>query len=100
MDSIYYGKNNNDHILKYLSEFDTSTDEKDDLYCGPRAFSEPETSALADLIRRKQTNMKFFFSFQGFGQMFIIPYSDKLKHLENYNEMVSFVRNIIDNSKF
>lgn len=61
----------------------------DDSYCGPGPFSEPETRALADLVLRKHSDLKFYFSFQGYGQKIIIPYSDKSNHLENYNEMVS-----------
>ncbi|KAM3960499.1 zinc carboxypeptidase [Aphomia sociella] len=60
----------------------------DEQYCGSSPFSEPETNALADFITNKKENLKFYFSIHAYGQKIVIPYSDRVKHVDDYNEMM------------
>ncbi|KAH9643012.1 hypothetical protein HF086_013573 [Spodoptera exigua] len=80
-----------------FGKFDTSEDPKDENYCGPRPFSEPESRLLADFITERKQNLRFYFSFHAYGQKFIIPFSDRINHIDNYNEMENFGKQAILN---
>ncbi|XP_061721872.1 uncharacterized protein LOC133528500 [Cydia pomonella] len=67
----------------------TLTDKKDDIYCGPKAFSEPETQHMRKFMQSISKNLliSHYISFHAYGQLFILPYAYTKKHLENFNEM-------------
>ncbi|KAG6454735.1 hypothetical protein O3G_MSEX008838 [Manduca sexta] len=72
-----------------------SSDPNDDHYCGPTSFSEPETKALTEFITMKGDNLKFYFSFHAYGQKIIIPFSDRINHVDNYREMENYGKQAI-----
>ncbi|XP_022817990.1 carboxypeptidase B-like, partial [Spodoptera litura] len=78
-----------------FGKYGASTDPKADNYCGPRPFSEPEARVLADFITEKKQNLRFYFSFHAYGQKLIIPYADRINHLDNYGEMENFGKQAI-----
>ena len=60
-----------------------------DIYHGPSAFSEPETKALSDFIKARQSKILAYFDVHCYSQMWLIPYADKKNHYaENYDELV------------
>ncbi|CAH2241664.1 jg26964 [Pararge aegeria aegeria] len=74
---------------------DSSNKSTDDNYCGSRPFSEPETQAISNYVRRNSYNLKFYFSIHAYGQKIIVPYSDRVKHLENFSEMENYGKQAI-----
>ncbi|XP_052756712.1 uncharacterized protein LOC113519852 [Galleria mellonella] len=75
--------------------YSASNSPNDEGYCGTSPFSEPETKALADFITAKKENLKFYFSIHGYGQKIVIPYSDRIKHVDNYNELENYGKQAI-----
>ncbi|XP_063387667.1 uncharacterized protein LOC134673597 [Cydia fagiglandana] len=67
----------------------TLTDKESEEYCGPKAFSEPETQHIRRFMQStsKHLPISHYISFHAYGQLFIIPYAYTKKHLENFNEM-------------
>ncbi|XP_039757836.1 zinc carboxypeptidase A 1-like [Pararge aegeria] len=74
---------------------DSSNKSTDDNYCGSRPFSEPETQAISNYVRRNSYNLKFYFSIHAYGQKIIVPYSDRVKHLENFSEIENYGKQAI-----
>lgn len=67
---------------------------KDEIYCGPSAFSEKESKAMADFITSKSKNLIYYVAFHSYGQYMILPYSDSKKHLENYDEVHGILKRV------
>ncbi|XP_053613911.1 zinc carboxypeptidase-like [Plodia interpunctella] len=74
--------------------YSSSIDPRDDEYCGPEPFSEPETLALKNFLRTLKT-IKYYFSFHAYGQAIIIPYGDRVKHMGDYSEMENYGKQAI-----
>lgn len=55
----------------------TSRNPCSEIYAGPRAFSEPETKALADFISTFD-NVKMYLAFHSYGQYILYPYVSKI----------------------
>ncbi|XP_050664205.1 zinc carboxypeptidase-like [Leptidea sinapis] len=68
---------------------------QEDDYCGPQPFSEPESSALSSFIATHKRGLNFYFSFHAYGQKILIPYSDRVKHVENFAEMENYGKQAI-----
>lgn len=71
-----------------ISAHGGSNNSKDDTYCGPKPFSEPESLAISNYVKKNKEKLNFYFSFHAYGQKIVVPYSDRVKHLENFSEMV------------
>nr|UPI76682.1 M14 metal carboxypeptidase 5 [Antheraea yamamai] len=56
-------------------------------YCGPQAFSEKESSAMADFVRRNSGDLEYYLAFHSYGQYIIIPYAYSKQHLDNFKEV-------------
>ncbi|CAK1550140.1 unnamed protein product [Leptosia nina] len=54
-------------------------------YCGPYAFSEPESKAMANFVQENHDNLKYYLAFHSYGQYMIIPYTHSKVHSGNYN---------------
>ncbi|CAB3242719.1 unnamed protein product [Arctia plantaginis] len=67
---------------------------KDELYCGNRAFSEKESKAMADFIKSKSENLRYYVAFHSYGQYMILPYANSKKHVENYDEMYGICKRV------
>nr|XP_032521326.1 zinc carboxypeptidase A 1-like [Danaus plexippus plexippus] len=65
----------------------TSSRKQDETYGGPKAFSEPETLALANFVKANSKNLKFYLAFHSYGQYMIIPYAYSKKHEGNFDEV-------------
>lgn len=66
-----------------------SADKNEEIYCGPKAFSERESVAMGKLIRSYASNLEYYLAFHSYGQYMILPYAHSQKHLENFDEVVS-----------
>ncbi|XP_049877844.1 zinc carboxypeptidase-like [Pectinophora gossypiella] len=72
--------------------YDASSEPEHERYHGPSEFSEPETQVLRKFIDRKRDRLTFYFSFHGYGQKIIIPYSDSTRHLGNFHEVQTYAK--------
>ncbi|XP_047994435.1 zinc carboxypeptidase-like [Leguminivora glycinivorella] len=78
-----------------FGKFESSPDPNTDNYCGTHPFSEPETKALASFVMPIRKEIKFYFAIHAYGQRIIIPYEDRIQHLENFGEMENYSRQAI-----
>nr|XP_032521315.1 zinc carboxypeptidase-like [Danaus plexippus plexippus] len=82
--------------FKYrFCEYGGSKDVSSAYYCGPQAFSEPETLAMSKFIHFNRHQLNFYFAFHAYGQKIIIPYSDRVQHIENFAEMENYGKQAI-----
>ncbi|XP_022817995.1 zinc carboxypeptidase-like [Spodoptera litura] len=56
-----------------------------DTFCGLRAFSEPESQAMASFIESKSQQLEYYFAFHSYGQYMIMPYANLKAHVENFD---------------
>ncbi|XP_063367645.1 zinc carboxypeptidase-like [Cydia amplana] len=89
--SVDLNRNFDESFGKYGSSLEPSSDS----YCGPYPFSEPETQALSFFILPIRREVKYYFSIHAYGQRIIIPYEDRIQHLENFGEMENYSRQAI-----
>ncbi|XP_026742947.1 zinc carboxypeptidase A 1-like [Trichoplusia ni] len=57
-------------------------------YCGPFAFSEKESSAMAKFVRSHGQSLEYYLAFHSYGQYMIVPYADRKDHVDNYDELM------------
>ncbi|XP_060805191.1 carboxypeptidase B [Amyelois transitella] len=90
-----YGVDLNRNFDYNFRAFSSSIDPKNNEYCGPEPFSEPETQALRNFIKQNAKGLKYYFSFHAYGQAIILPYADRVKHIEDYTEMENYGKQAI-----
>ncbi|XP_061721874.1 carboxypeptidase O-like [Cydia pomonella] len=78
-----------------FGKYGSSPEPNSDSYCGPYPFSEPETKALSSFILPIRKEVKYYFAIHAYGQRIIIPYEDRIQHLENFGEMENYSRQAI-----
>lgn len=61
-------------------------------YAGPYAFSETETKTMSKFISTIQEKLVAYIAFHSYSQFLLIPYGYTNKHVDNYDELVSFFR--------
>lgn len=69
----------------------SSSNQCDETYTGPTAFSEPETKSLADYIVANEGYIKMFLSFHSYSQLLLYPFSytnEDAKDAEMLQEMM------------
>ncbi|CAH4038111.1 unnamed protein product [Pieris brassicae] len=66
-----------------------------DYFCGSKDFSEPESRAIADFVRIHRKDLYFYISLHAYGQKILIPYSDRVKHVENFGELENYGKQAI-----
>ncbi|CAH0400617.1 unnamed protein product [Chilo suppressalis] len=76
-------------------KFATSTYADDEDYGGPNAFSEPETKSLKDFIEKKLNHLYAYVAIHSYGQKIVIPYGDRINHVEDYAEMANYGKQAI-----
>ncbi|KAF9794650.1 hypothetical protein SFRURICE_016451 [Spodoptera frugiperda] len=50
---------------------------------------------FGNFVTEKKQNLRFYFSFHAYGQKLIIPYADRINHIDNYGEMENFGKQAI-----
>ncbi|XP_059047421.1 uncharacterized protein LOC131842868 [Achroia grisella] len=90
-----FGVDLNRNFEYNFGAYDASNVPADEEYCGNSPFSEPETKALADFINDKKDSLRFYFSIHAYGQKIVIPYADRIKHVDNYNELENYGKQAI-----
>ena len=81
----------NNNFMTHHCEFG-SRDPCSRNYCGPKHFSEPETSAIRDAVK-KMENLMFAWTFLSSGSMWLYPYGyDDEKHPPHLKSMVNLYK--------
>ncbi|CAG9789474.1 unnamed protein product [Diatraea saccharalis] len=76
-------------------KFATSDDPNDENYCGPNPFSEPETKALKSFMDKTLNDLYAYVAIHSYGQKIVIPYSDRVNHVDDYAEMANYGKQAI-----
>ena len=58
----------------HWNEIGASDNPCTDVYAGPRAFSEPETRAIADFISANKDQIKIFIALHSYSQLWLTPW--------------------------
>jgi hypothetical protein len=58
----------------HWNEVGSSDNPCTDVYAGPRAFSEPETKAVADFLLAHKDQIKMFFALHSYGELWLTPW--------------------------
>lgn len=68
----------------------TSNNPCSDIYCGTKAFSEPETQAISNYILKNVNSIKAYVSQHTYCQMILVPYGhkDTPVYPSDYNELL------------
>lgn len=57
-------------------------------YAGPTALSEPETMALANIMRRHKNELLAYISLHAYGQLWIYPWGYKMEEPSDVDDLV------------
>lgn len=68
-------------------------------YPGSRAFSEPETKAISEHLKKLGPDLISYFSFHSYSQLLLIPYGDSAAHRDNYDELFSVGKRMVEEIK-
>jgi hypothetical protein len=72
----------------HWGERGASDDPCDETYAGPRAFSEPETRAIADFLMARRSNFKVFLTLHSYGQMWLLPWGYTSEKLADHDDLM------------
>lgn len=71
---------------KYLDKSNPCSED----YPGPAPFSEPETEALRDLVKKNKDKIKFIYNFNSRGGQYLWPYNGEfIDDLEKSQKVVA-----------
>ncbi|XP_015109546.1 carboxypeptidase B [Diachasma alloeum] len=69
-----------------------SSDPCHETYEGPRAFSEPETKAMADYIMANRHNIKLYLTLHSYNQMWLVPWGHTHTKPTDYADLAKIAR--------
>ncbi|XP_043514779.1 carboxypeptidase A2-like isoform X2 [Frieseomelitta varia] len=72
-----------------------SLDPCHETYAGPRAFSEPETKAMADYILANKQNIRVYLTLHSYSQMWLVPWGYTYTKPLDYSELASVAKKAI-----
>lgn len=72
-----------------------SLDPCHETYAGPRAFSEPETKAMADYILANKQNIRVYLTLHSYSQMWLVPWGYTDTKPSDYSELASVAKKAI-----
>lgn len=84
-----YGVDLNRNYDARWCEAGASTNPSADTYCGPRAFSEPETRAIRDFVLSRP-NIKTLLSYHTYSELILYPWAGSAAPLENKTDLKVF----------
>lgn len=67
-----------------------SRDTESDTYCGPSAFSEPETQAVRDFVRSRKDNVKILLSYHTFSELILYPWGGADEDIPNAKDLATY----------
>ncbi|KAG8250451.1 hypothetical protein J6590_101274 [Homalodisca vitripennis] len=80
----------------HWSERGASDDPCKETYAGARAFSEPETKAVADFIMDHKDRMAAFITLHSYSQMWLVPWGYTRSRVKDYDDLVYVGRKAIE----
>lgn len=60
----------------------------DEIYAGPRAFSEPEARVVADFFIARKNEIKIYLAFHSYGQYVLAPFGYTKEKANNYAQLM------------
>ncbi|GLV45589.1 uncharacterized protein CBL_02609 [Carabus blaptoides fortunei] len=93
---ICVGVDPNRNFDFHWNEVGTSDDECSDIYSGPKAFSEAETSALRDFALNNQGKFQLYLTFHSYGEWLLYPWGWTSALPENVDELDSLAHDVND----
>lgn len=67
-----------------------------DIYAGPTPFSEPETSALRDLVLANVDSIKLYLTFHSYGQYLLYPWGYTSQLPDDWQELHAVAEDVDD----
>ncbi|XP_017766579.1 PREDICTED: carboxypeptidase B-like [Eufriesea mexicana] len=86
---------NFDYHWGEVEEGGASLDPCHETYAGPRAFSEPETKAMADYILANKQNIRMYLTLHSYSQMWLVPWGYTYSRPSDYWELASVAKKAI-----
>ncbi|KAK1122188.1 hypothetical protein K0M31_009414 [Melipona bicolor] len=86
---------NFDYHWGEVEEGGASLDPCHETYAGPRAFSEPETKAMADYILANKQNIRVYLTLHSYSQMWLVPWGYTDTKPSDYSELASVAKKAI-----
>ncbi|XP_006609655.1 carboxypeptidase B-like [Apis dorsata] len=78
-----------------VKEGGTSLDPCHETYAGPRAFSEPETKAMADYILANKKDIRIYLTLHSYSQMWLVPWGYTYSKPSDYTELMNVAKKAI-----
>ncbi|XP_076644229.1 carboxypeptidase B [Halictus rubicundus] len=79
-----------------MDEGGASSDPCHETYAGPRAFSEPETRAMADYILDNKENIKMYLTLHSYSQMWLVPWGYTYSKPSDYSDLANAAKKAIN----
>ncbi|XP_033334246.2 carboxypeptidase B [Megalopta genalis] len=79
-----------------MDEGGASSDPCHETYAGPRAFSEPETQAMADYILANKENIRMYLTLHSYSQMWLVPWGYTYSKPSDYLELANAAKKAIN----
>ncbi|CAD1480292.1 unnamed protein product [Heterotrigona itama] len=86
---------NFDYHWGEMEEGGASLDPCHETYAGPRAFSEPETKAMADYILANKQNIRVYLTLHSYSQMWLVPWGYTYTKPSDYSELANVAKKAI-----
>ncbi|XP_012170723.2 carboxypeptidase B [Bombus terrestris] len=86
---------NFDYHWGEMEEGGASLDPCHETYAGPRAFSEPETKAMADYILANKQNIRIYLTLHSYSQMWLVPWGYTYSKPSDYSELANVAKKAI-----
>lgn len=80
----------------HWGEKGASDDPCKETFAGSRAFSEPETKAVADFIMDHKDQIVVYLTLHSYSQMWLVPWSFTQKRVKDYDDLVYMGRKAIE----
>ena len=77
---------------RFFPEAGASSNPCSETYAGPRAFSEPETQAMASYLFARRSQVKVYVSFHAYSQMWLTPWGYTSNVPSNFNDLMAKAR--------
>ncbi|XP_078032725.1 carboxypeptidase B [Augochlora pura] len=79
-----------------MDEGEASSDPCHETYAGPRAFSEPETKAMADHIMANKEKIRMYLTLHSYSQMWLVPWGYTYSKPSDYSDLANAAKKAIN----
>ncbi|XP_018320905.1 carboxypeptidase B [Agrilus planipennis] len=90
-----FGIDCNRNFDSHWSEAGSSKNPCSAVYHGPEPFSEPETSAIKEIVTRNASHIKLFLSVHSYGQAIVYPWSHDTNNSDDLEDLEKIVKEVV-----